>query len=150
MNTLAAALLALAGLGGVAVGAQAADQRCAISDRVDCSGRLTPAGFALNISQAECESRGCCYDATADRLKCYYAAEGVPVTHVHVVNSNHFDAGYADLTSIVINEYFDHYFPLSRRPSAPTSARRCSGSRSRGSSRSTSTARPASASLVRA
>ena len=87
-------------------------ERCAISDRVDCSGRLTPAGFALNISQAECESRGCCYDASADRLKCYYAAEGVAVTHVHVVNSNHFDAGYADLTSIVINEYFSVYFPL--------------------------------------
>ena len=73
---------------------------------VDCSG-----GLGANISASWCAERGCCYDASAPQLKCFYGAEGVDVTHVHVISSNHFDAGYADLTSIVVNEYFDTYFP---------------------------------------
>ena len=28
-----------------------------------------------------------------------------------MINSNHFDAGYADLSKNVVNEYFDKYFP---------------------------------------
>ena len=28
-----------------------------------------------------------------------------------MINSNHFDAGYADWTSKVLNEYFHVYFP---------------------------------------
>lgn len=30
---------------------------------------------------------------------------------VHLIQSNHFDAGYKDLTVVVINLYFDMYFP---------------------------------------
>ena len=47
------------------------------------------------------------------------------VTTLHIINSNHFDAGYADLTAGVINEYFDVYFPRAAKVQlyAPSSAR---------------------------
>ena len=92
--------------------------RCEIADRVDCSGHLHlgPQHHPPRISKAACLARGCCYDASAaasiaaqltaaktakqrnrvplSTSQCYYAAEGVALTHVHVINSNHFDAGY--------------------------------------------------------
>eukprot|EP00041_Stephanoeca_diplocostata_P038930 m.1569137 g.1569137 ORF g.1569137 m.1569137 type:complete len:795 (+) comp25298_c0_seq5:74-2458(+) len=76
-------------------------------NRVDCT-----AGNS-KISEENCTARGCCYDgdATGTNTTCYYAAPGIPVTTIHVISSNHFDAGYADLTATVINNYFDNYFP---------------------------------------
>ena len=46
---------------------------------------------------------------------CYYNVEGVPVKTVHMINSNHFDAGYAGLTVDVVNTYFR--FSPGQRPS---------------------------------
>lgn len=72
-----------------------------IINRVDCS-----SGVA-NLTKSQCERRGCCFDDDS----CFYPTEGVPITTVHMINSNHFDAGYASLTADVINLYFDEYFP---------------------------------------
>eukprot|EP00656_Telonema_subtile_P000960 TRINITY_DN10457_c0_g1_i2.p1 TRINITY_DN10457_c0_g1~~TRINITY_DN10457_c0_g1_i2.p1 ORF type:complete len:711 (+),score=130.56 TRINITY_DN10457_c0_g1_i2:283-2415(+) len=35
-----------------------------------------------------------------------------------MINSNHFDAGYADQTHVVVNEYFDTYFPRAAKVGA--------------------------------
>ena len=48
----------------------------------------------------------------AKNSSCFFPAEGAPIEVVHMINSNHFDAGYADWTSKVLNKYFDLYFPL--------------------------------------
>lgn len=50
--------------------------------------------------------------APAKNSSCFFPAEGSPIEVVHMINSNHFDAGYADWTSKVLNKYFDLYFPL--------------------------------------
>jgi hypothetical protein len=55
------------------------------------------------------------------------APNNVTVTTVHVIHSNHFDAGYTDGVINVINLYFDTYFPRAikvgaeLRESAPAS-----------------------------
>lgn len=54
----------------------------------------------------------------AKNSSCYYPAEGSPIEVVHMINSNHFDAGYADWTSKVLNNYFDSYFPLAAKTGA--------------------------------
>ena len=69
--------------------------------RLDC-------GY-VNISEALCASRGCCFDAAAangtglaptDVPRCYFGGGGgVPIRRVHVVIANHFDAGYTNLTA---------------------------------------------------
>ena len=88
-----------------------------------------------------CHERGCVWSNADDA--CLYpastAATGIPaaaargapnnvtVTTVHVVHSNHFDAGYTDGVINVINLYFDTYFPRAikvgaeLRESAPAS-----------------------------
>ena len=50
--------------------------------------------------------------APPSTTQCFYPKDGSPIKVVHMINSNHFDAGYADLTSKVLNEYFHKYFPL--------------------------------------
>lgn len=88
----------------------------AVVDYVDCSD-----GFS-NITQEWCEERGCCYGPAVDVVlgnsTCTYAADGVEVTTVHVITSNHFDAGYAGLTADVVNMYFDQFFPLAAKTGA--------------------------------
>ena len=87
--------------------ASCAPPRPPTASLVDCSG-----GFGAHITADWCATRGCCFDATANASqRCTYAEAGVPVHTVHVINSNHFDAGYADLTANVVNLYFDTYFP---------------------------------------
>jgi hypothetical protein len=49
------------------------------------------------------------------KSQCFYPKTGSPVEVVHMINSNHFDAGYADWTSKVLNEYFHKYFPQAAR-----------------------------------
>jgi hypothetical protein len=87
-----------------------------IQDRVDCSSGVGDPGTKIaNLTEAQCQQRGCCFDASASTRsssssggpQCYYGAEGVDVEVVHMINSNHFDAGYADLTAKVVNLYFD-------------------------------------------
>ncbi|KAJ9464546.1 hypothetical protein DIPPA_09975 [Diplonema papillatum] len=82
----------------------AAASACAgVSSRVDC-------GYE-NITPDFCTARGCCYAAEAGQPSCYYPSDGVAIKRVHVVQSNHFDAGYTDTTTNVVNEYFTQFFP---------------------------------------
>ena len=79
-----------------------------IRSRVDCSSGIgSRNGGSSNLTEAQCRGRGCCYDEGA----CYYPGEGVPIDTLHMINSNHFDAGYADLTANVVNLYFEVFFP---------------------------------------
>ena len=83
----------------------------AVRDRVDCSSGVGGSDSgAVKLTQAQCTARGCCFDQSANS-SCFYPTEGRAVQWIHMINSNHFDAGYADLTAGVVNEYFDVYFP---------------------------------------
>eukprot|EP01084_Bolivina_argentea_P044393 81692_1 len=44
-------------------------------------------------------------------ISCCYGWGPSDIRYVHVVTSNHFDAGYTNFTANVLNEYFDSYFP---------------------------------------
>ena len=57
--------------------------------------------------ELQCRERGCNYISG----RCVYSAEHVVVETVHVIHSNHFDAGYTASAVSVINTYFDVYFP---------------------------------------
>ena len=114
------------------VSAGADSSRCiSISNRVDC-------GYT-GISVADCHRRGCCMtdNATENSTNelfrhpfaaappvCYYATEGIPVTKVLIIQSNHFDGGYTAAHEplryrtrytgallSVLNMYFVEYFP---------------------------------------
>lgn len=95
LSLLLALVLALA-----ATGAQAAPRRAppalggepappspaacsAVRQRCDC-------GYS-GITPALCQARGCCYAKAAGQPSCFYAGEGVNVTVVHLIQSNHFD-----------------------------------------------------------
>ena len=105
------------------VASVASTETCrAVKSRVDCSSGVGASGSGEpNLIRAQCEARGCCFDDAAlaavqtgggaEAHYCFYAADGVPITTVHMVNANHFDAGYTGMTSDVINEYFQTYFP---------------------------------------
>jgi len=80
-----------------------------IKDRVDCSSGVGENKENVILTKRQCENRGCCWDDVDN--ECFYKVEGVPVKTVHVINSNHFDAGYASLTADVINLYFDEFYP---------------------------------------
>lgn len=75
----------------------------AVTSRVPC-GQPTDSALA-------CATKGCCFDANGGNLSCFYATNGVPITTVHVIQACHFDAGYADTTSNILNEWFHTYFP---------------------------------------
>ena len=49
--------------------------------------------------------------AAERRHACYYPSAAVPIKKVHVIQSNHFDAGYHDIVGVELNEYFDSYIP---------------------------------------
>ena len=104
------AVMVLCLVGG-AVGSRIApadDVMCAaVARRVDC-------GWA-GISSEMCVSRGCCYAKETGEPSCFFSTTGVPIKKVHVVQSNHFDAGYTDTTTGVINKYFSEYFPTAAR-----------------------------------
>lgn len=51
---------------------------------------------------AACASRGCCYDPPPPGIEsgsnpsCYWRGAAVPITTAHLIQSNHFDAGFTD------------------------------------------------------
>ncbi|EDQ86449.1 uncharacterized protein MONBRDRAFT_33848 [Monosiga brevicollis MX1] len=120
-----AVVVMVVGLPGWRAGARPLATCSSVSTRADC-------GYA-GITVQLCEQRGCCYDparaplsplgahselewafmdaAEKDAPSCFYPGDAVTIRKVHVVQSNHFDAGYADLTVNIVNEYFDTYFP---------------------------------------
>ena len=62
-------------------------------------------------SAADCATKGCCHDAAGGNNACFFAADAVPVTTVHVIQACHFDAGYADTTTNILNRWFYEFFP---------------------------------------
>eukprot|EP00051_Salpingoeca_urceolata_P021147 m.326646 g.326646 ORF g.326646 m.326646 type:complete len:854 (+) comp19743_c1_seq2:115-2676(+) len=81
----------------------------AVTDPVDCSSGVGSPHSGAVMTEELCAARGCCYSDTAPN--CRYPTNGERISVVHMINSNHFDAGYADLTAVVFNKYFDEYFP---------------------------------------
>ena len=117
--------------------------------RPSCAKSLPPAARVdcgyQNISKQLCFDRGCCFDASTAvnvSASCYFGSgPAAQIRKVHVIISNHFDAGYTDLTASsesasdfaeifmrhhnisgrpshaaisagVINSYFHDFFPL--------------------------------------
>ena len=66
---------------------------------------------------AACHARGCCYlpldggAAESASPNCFWPGAAVPVKTAHLVQSNHFDAGFTDQLNAVVNSYFDTFFP---------------------------------------
>ena len=70
---------------------------------------------------AACRSRGCCYEPLTSNVdsaqpNCWWAGEGVEAAKAHLIQSNHFDAGFTDQLDAVVNSYFDTFFPGAVRP----------------------------------
>ena len=114
------------------------------------------AAFGDGDERAEeaCLRRGCVFDLDARR--CVYSSTKVPapgddhgtprVRTVHVIHSNHFDAGYTDGVVNVLNTYFDTYFPRAVRVGAALRAKAAAWTTSSGT-RSTSSHRSPNAKL---
>jgi len=65
-----------------------------------------------NISESQCLQRKCCYDKNAGAdFRCFHQGDAVPIKKVHVIQSNHFDAGYGNTTVNMLNKYYDRFFP---------------------------------------
>lgn len=59
---------------------------------------------------AACRSRGCCYEELppgieSPRPNCFWKGAATPIKIAHLIQSNHFDAGYTDELAAVINRY---------------------------------------------
>jgi len=63
-----------------------------------------------------CGWKGCCWDPSKGSNACFYpGGNAVPITHVHIVQSCHFDAGYANTTTNIMNLWFHTHFPQAVR-----------------------------------
>jgi len=101
MRPLAALLAALA---AAAAAPRAAPAACAAVTAP------SPCGQASD-SPERCAFKGCCYDA-ARAYPCFYpGADAAPITHVHVVQASHFDAGFAYTIAGVLNLWWYTHFP---------------------------------------
>ena len=62
-----------------------------------CAAITSPAPCGQASDSAErCLSKGCCYNAAFAKAPCFYpGGNAVPITHVHVIQASHFDAGFA-------------------------------------------------------
>ena len=65
---------------------------------------------------AACRSRGCCYrelnaGVETSKPNCFWAGAGVDIATAHLIQSNHFDAGFTDQLDAVVNSYFTTFFP---------------------------------------
>lgn len=59
--------------------------------------------------------RGCCYDKTFTTTPCFYSSgNAVPITHVHVIQSAHFDAGFKYTIQEVLALHWYTHFPRAR------------------------------------
>ena len=62
-------------------------------------------------SEERCLSKGCCYDPAA-AYPCYFSTgNAVPITHVHVIQASHFDAGFAYTIKDVLQLWWYTHFP---------------------------------------
>ena len=99
------ALLALTAATAAAAAAPPPPAQCAAVQR------RAPCGQPTDSSSA-CATKGCCYDGSDPVNTCFYpGGNAVPITTVHVVQACHFDAGYKDTTSNILNLWFHTFFP---------------------------------------
>eukprot|EP01051_Picozoa_sp_SAG22_P007396 SAG22_NODE_519_length_9510_cov_6.192222_10_plen_244_part_00 len=87
------------------------------------------------VGRGQCEARGCCFDPDAAPFDperagghaeppptfqhaCFYPDDAVEIKKVHVVQANHFDAGYHDDVASQLQLYFDEYIPRAIRVGA--------------------------------
>ncbi|KAK8811442.1 hypothetical protein WA158_003176 [Blastocystis sp. Blastoise] len=86
----------------IALVVSAAD-RCEVENPIDC-------GYD-SITEDLCAARGCCW-RSGNSPSCFYPEAGrVNITKVHIVHGCHFDAGYVDTLTKIVNKYFDEIFP---------------------------------------
>lgn len=84
--------------------AVAADQCSVVQQRAPC-------GQAFDTEDI-CLAKGCCYDASDSTVPCFYpGADAVPIKTVYVIQSCHFDAGFANTLVNIVNLWFDTHFP---------------------------------------
>jgi len=70
-----------------------------------------PCGQATD-SVDRCLSKGCCYNAAFAASPCFYpGGDAVPITHVHVIQASHFDAGFAYTIKDVLTLWWYTHFP---------------------------------------
>eukprot|EP00756_Hemistasia_phaeocysticola_P048968 Hpha_TRINITY_DN23386_c0_g1::TRINITY_DN23386_c0_g1_i1::g.96862::m.96862 len=110
MNSRLVSVIAVAAL--VAEGTAEARARCVgPGSRVQC-GRSGNGVQPLEVETKErCEQRGCCFDPVDSTCHMQWVGDAANVTTVHLIQSNHFDAGYTDHIEGVLNKYFTVYFP---------------------------------------
>jgi hypothetical protein len=66
----------------------------------------------VSDSKARCLSKGCCFDSSDAKVPCFYASgDAVPITHVHVLQASHFDAGFAYTIFGVLNLWWYSHYP---------------------------------------
>ena len=75
-----------------------------------------------------CALKGCCFDASDanNATRCFFSSPAVAVKRVHVIQSCHFDAGYADFTTAILNRWFG-FFDAARALALALEARDPSG-----------------------
>eukprot|EP01062_Namystynia_karyoxenos_P066629 TRINITY_DN60538_c0_g1_i1.p1 TRINITY_DN60538_c0_g1~~TRINITY_DN60538_c0_g1_i1.p1 ORF type:complete len:822 (+),score=209.81 TRINITY_DN60538_c0_g1_i1:75-2468(+) len=105
-------MLLRAAAGALVLLAPAVRARCA------GPGARLPCGRAGNGVQPDeppspdrCRARGCCVDADTGDCFMHWVGDAPNVTTVHVIQANHFDAGYTLGIVDVLNEYFATYIP---------------------------------------
>jgi hypothetical protein len=82
-------------------------------DPATCAAIQAPAPCGQpNDGPELCGLKGCCWDASQGSNACFYpGGNAVTIKHVHVIQSCHFDAGYADSTVGIMNLWFHTHFP---------------------------------------
>lgn len=70
---------------------------CSIVNRVDCSSGVGGKDSGqVALTPQQCQKRGCCYANDMQGPACFFAAEGSKTHTIHMINSNHFDAGNSE------------------------------------------------------
>ena len=77
-----------------------------------CAAITSPAPCGqLSDSAERCLQKGCCYDPTS-AYPCFHpGGNAVPITHVHVIQASHFDAGFAYTIKDVLMLWWYTHFP---------------------------------------
>jgi len=77
-----------------------------------CAAITSPAPCGqVSDSEERCLFKGCCYNASSPYPCFYPGGNAVPVTHVHVVQASHFDAGFAYTIEGVLQLWWYTHFP---------------------------------------
>lgn len=78
-----------------------------------CAAVAAPAPCGqVSDSVERCLSKGCCYNAAFSQSPCFYpGGDAAPLTHVHVIQASHFDAGFAYTIKDVLTLWWYTHFP---------------------------------------